>query len=419
MRIAPATTALTRLAWRELRWRPGRTLLVIAIVALAVAALVVASALSASAAPSPQDEHASKLGDADVRVLFVDDGAPGGDPVAEVLRRLPAGSQVVRVRERAGLVPVRGDNGAVFVEVDDLPLDDPITTGMTKLLRGRAPATRGEVAGTRVALRDLGLRVGDRLVSRSLGLNARITGELLSPIDLSRSQVHSGAALSDASSRTSRLLVDLPAGAPASAVQRLRGPGRVVTTAADCCPGTRAQARAVSLTISGLALFIVALVVAAAFAVGARRQLRVIGLLGATAGADPSHVRRLAALQGTLCGGAGVIAGFAVGLAVVQAWVAPNLDRLAGRLTGGVTPAAAELAAIAAMAVVATAAGAWLPAGPRPASRSWPRSAAARRCAPYGRGCPCAASRSPRSGRRCWPPASTLPASTRSPWPAP
>lgn len=62
------------------------------------------------------------------------------------------------------------------------------------------------------------------------------------------------------------------------------------------------------LAVSGLALFIVGLVVAAAFAISARRQLRMIGLLSATAGADERHVRRLAILQGALCGGAGVIA---------------------------------------------------------------------------------------------------------------
>jgi putative ABC transport system permease protein len=221
----------------------------------------------------------------------------------------------------------------------------------------------GEVAASPVALHDLGLRLGDMLVSRRLGLRARITAEVIDPHDLIRSQVHTGAPLPTSAnlSTRSRLLVALPARAGTAAIERLRGPGREVKTAADCCPDVRPAERETMLAISGLALFVVGLVVAAAFAVSARRQLRVIGLLSAVAGADERHVRRLAVLQGTLCGGAGVIAGFALGFAVVETLIAPNLDDIAGRVTGGVSVAPVELASIAAMAIAATAVGAWLP----------------------------------------------------------
>lgn len=259
MKIAPATRALTRLAWRELRRRPGRSLLVIALVALPVAALVVGAALNASSVASPQDQRRIVLGGADVVVQFVHHDAANGDTVAEVLRRLPAGSRAVRERERSALVPVR--NRDVFVQVSDLPLDDPLAAGMTKLLRGRVPVGRGEVAASPVVLRDLKLRVGDMLVSRSLGLRARITGEVIDPSDLQRLQVHSGVALPRTSSRTARLLVSLPAGTETSAIKRLRGPGRDVKSVANCCPDERPAVREATLTISGLALFVVGLVV--------------------------------------------------------------------------------------------------------------------------------------------------------------
>jgi putative ABC transport system permease protein len=361
MSVAPATRALARLAWRELSRRRARTLLVIALVALPVAALIAVAVLNAASVAGPEEQRRSVMGGADVVILFRHDDAANGDTVAEVLRRLPEGSRVLRMRERFGLVPVR--DADVAVQVGDLPLADPLTAGMAKLVRGRAPVGLAEIAASPTALRNLGLRLGDTLVSRRLGLRARITAEVIDPNDLNRSQIHTGAPLPGTStSRTdSRLLVALPPGTAASDVARLRGPGREIKTVANCCPDDRRDEREIMLVISGLALFVVGLVVAAAFAVSARRQLRLIGLLSAVAGADERHVRRLALLQGALCGGAGVIAGFALGFAFVALLIAPNLDDIAGRVTGGVSVSPVELALIAAMAIAATAAAARIP----------------------------------------------------------
>jgi putative ABC transport system permease protein len=359
MTIAPATRALARLAWRELRHRRGRSVLVIALVAMPVAALVVAAVLNASNAGSPEQQRPLVMGGADVVVQFDRDDLANGDTVDSALRRLPPGSRAVSVRERLALVSAR-DRDAI-VDVTDLPLDDPLATGKIKLLRGHPPVGAAEVAASPTALRDLGLRLGDTLVSRRLGLRARIAAEVVDPDDLHRPVIISGAPLPAATSRTARLLVDLPPGNTTSAVARLRGPGREVKTAANCCPDERPALREVTLAVSGLALFVVGLVVAAAFAISARRQLRTIGLLSAAAGADERHIRRLALLQGTLCGGAGVIAGFTVGLAIVKLFFEPHIDDLAGRVTGGVTLAPVELGLIAAMAIAATAAGAWRP----------------------------------------------------------
>lgn len=359
MTIAPPTRALARLAWRELRHRRGRSVLVIALVAMPVAALVVAAVLNASNAGSPEDERPLVMGGADVVVQFDRDDLANGDTVNAVLRRLPPGSRAVNVRERLALVPAR-DRDAI-VDVTDLPLDDALATGKITLLRGHPPIGAAEVAASPTALRDLGLRLGDTLVSRRLGLRARIAAEVIDPDDLHRPVIVTGAPLPAATSRTARLLVDLPPGNTTSAAARLRGPGREVKTAANCCPDERPALREVTLAVSGLALFVVGLVVAAAFAISARRQLRTIGLLSAAAGADERHIRRLALLQGTLCGGAGVIAGFSVGLAIVKLFFEPHIDDLAGRVTGGVTLAPVELGLIAAMTIAATAAGAWHP----------------------------------------------------------
>ena len=359
MTIAPPTRALARLAWRELRHRRGRSVLVITLVAMPVAALVIAAVLNASNAGSPEDKRPLVMGGADAVVQFDRDDPANDDTVNAVLRRLPPGSRAVNVRERLALVPARDRD--VIVGVTDLPLDDALVTGKITLLRGHPPIGAAEVAASPTALRDLGLRLGDTLVSRRLGLRARIAAEVIDPDDLHRAVIVTGAPLPAATSRTARLLVDLPPGNTTSAVARLRGPGREVKTAANCCPDERPALREVTLAVSGLALFVVGLVVAAAFAISARRHLRTIGLLSAAAGADERHIRRLALLQGTLCGGAGVIAGFSVGLAIVKLFFEPHIDDLAGRVTGGVTLAPVELGLIAAMTIAATAAGAWSP----------------------------------------------------------
>ncbi|HEV7807007.1 MAG TPA: FtsX-like permease family protein [Solirubrobacteraceae bacterium] len=356
MTIAPGTRALTRLAWRELRRRSRRSLLVIALVGLPVAALTV-GAVSVASSTASQDGRRSLMGGADALVVLR--GTAVG--AADVVRDLPAGSRALEVRERYADVPgVRGSD--VGVELTDLPIDDPLTAGMTKLLHGRAPVGPGEVAATTNVLRDLGLRVGEQLVSNRLGVRARVTAQIVDPTDIARYRVVAGAPLGqhEGADSETRLLVSLPDGA--ASTDELRGPGREVIGAAGCCPlgignDGRSLGRQAILAISAIALLMVGLVVAAAFAIGARRQLRTIGLLQAAAGADDRHVRRLALLQGALCGGAGVIGGFAAGFAVV----AVLGESLADPVTGAVTVPLAVLAAIAAMATAATTVGAWLP----------------------------------------------------------
>ena len=113
----------------------------IALVAPPVAALTVAAVVAASSDGSPQDQRRSVFGGADIVGQFAHEDAADDASVAAAVRRLPAASRVLRVHERRGLVPgVRGSDRVV--EVSDLPLDDPLTAGMTKLLRGRAPHGR-------------------------------------------------------------------------------------------------------------------------------------------------------------------------------------------------------------------------------------------------------------------------------------
>jgi putative ABC transport system permease protein len=106
-------------------------------------------------------------------------------------------------------------------------------------------------------------------------------------------------------------------------------------------------------------------IVAAAFATSARRQLTTIGQLSAN-GAPPSLVRRTLALQGSwsgLAGGAVGVAG-AVGFAIAGR---PLVERLAGRDIGPTVVSPVQLAVVLVTAVVIATVAALVPA--RSASR--------------------------------------------------
>ena len=67
--------------------------------------------------------------------------------------------------------------------------------------------------------------------------------------------------------------------------------------------------------IAGFGLLEVVLLAGTAFAVGARRQVRTLGLVAASGG-DAKQVRNIVLAQGVVLGALGGIAGVALGIAV-------------------------------------------------------------------------------------------------------
>ncbi len=117
--------------------------------------------------------------------------------------------------------------------------------------------------------------------------------------------------------------------------------------------------------IVGVVLVVTAIVASAAFALGARRQLRTLGLLSAS-GAPPTAMRRAVLLQGTVTGALASVLRAALGLACAAAarpWIADRIDRTLPPLRVH----ALDLVVPVALGVVAATAAAWLPA--RSASR--------------------------------------------------
>lgn len=97
-------------------------------------------------------------------------------------------------------------------------------------------------------------------------------------------------------------------------------------------PEERALWEALTFVAGALALFVTGLIAAAAFVVGARRQLRELGLVGAIGG-ERRHVRAVVLLGGTTLGLVGSVIGALLG--ILSAYLShPLLDNLVGHVVG-------------------------------------------------------------------------------------
>jgi putative ABC transport system permease protein len=371
--------ALWRMARRDLRRHARRSGLVVALVALPVAGLTAGIVLLRAAAVSGEQRAVAVLGTASFRV----DAGPGAalDPAT-----LPSGSRTVSFAATDGLVRV-GPGDVRPLPLTDQPLDDPLTAGMLRLRAGRAPAGPGEVAVSIRLLRELARRVGDTVRLERPARILRITGTVLSPADVdARLAVTGRGGLGPAARRV--WLVGLPPGAAAGRGALEPGPlagaeGLSVTTrerAARAPAGPR-RGGVLNLVpvIAGLALLIAALVAAAAFAAGVRREVRDLGLLAA-AGASPGQLRAAVLARGATLGLSGGAAGLALGV-LTAATIYPSLDRIVGHLPRPFAVPPLPLLGATAAAVLAGTAAALFPA--RFAARVPPVAALAAR-APAG-----------------------------------
>ena len=345
--------AAARLAGRELRRRPWRTALVALLVALPVAAMVLSASLLRTARPpfDLEDRSSFGLADAIIRVGGHRPGmapsGPAGPPgsrgdVAEerevrqrIMLAAPA-ARVALVEEAAG--SLQGPVGRPrFIRLIG-PEDDPIVAPRTTLRTGRLPRAVGEVAVSPAVARAWQVQVGSRLDIPQIGLRAEVVG-VAHPLAEARSEtIHVGAMPDIAEDQRSRqLFVDLPGGPGAvhAAIRSLadRGPLNVPKrNQLEAYPGSapgfdsdRTSEVRWTRVIGGIALAVFGIVIAAAFAVGARRQLRTLGIL-ASNGASPAALRAVVLWQGAWAGVLGAAAGLGLGgLGLVAVW--PHHDR--------------------------------------------------------------------------------------------
>lgn len=311
-----------RLAWREVRRRPGRTALVVLLVLLPTLAMTLGVVLARTEARWSADSFtrdAGRVADLEVRAAV----APTDDRLDEAL---PAESRWVRYREVFGTVRSAGSDGvAVGAAVTDLPMGDPVTGDLLRLRSGALPDP-GEVVVTERLAGKLGVAVGDTLRLdrpsgswRVSGLAVSLGGfddhRLVIPAfdwALARSDLVGEVVLVDLPGEpdvatSDALLAELGGGAARARQEEaeLSGSGEL-----------RTEALAWGWVTGVLGLVVVGIVIAAAFATSARRQLVTLGQLAAQ-GAPRRVVRRTLALQGWWTGLLGATAGVALGLAAL------------------------------------------------------------------------------------------------------
>jgi putative ABC transport system permease protein len=392
-----------RIARREARRAKGRSLLVVAMIMLPVAALSFAAVYSDTFTLTP-DERADRLmGTAQAVLARPSDGpvhqnptdlesfgtpaaappaaGPAPPPTAEgLLALLPPGTRVIP--DQTGPLQVRTAAGTGTVGARMLDAADPLAHGILRRLTGRAPARPDEAALTPAAVRRLGVNVGRSVRLADGDRTFRVVGTVEDPSDLDATTVllHPGAlppavlAESPAEGpRDLRWLAATPGPLTWAQVKQLNTHGVVaVSRHVLAHPPGRAErypelagedgfAVGVPLLVGGLAMLEIVLLAGPAFAVGARRRRRDLGLVAA-AGGTPVHLRRIVLADGVVLGTVAAAAGVALGVAAVAA-TRPLLEKqLTHARAGGFREFPAALAGIAGLAVATGVLAALVPA---------------------------------------------------------
>ncbi|MHA7291954.1 ABC transporter permease family protein [Arthrobacter sp. MDT3-24] len=367
-----------RMARRDIRRHKGRSLLIILLIMLPVAAMTGAVTLVQSTQETAAERVQYELGttQARFRPMPMANGVMVQHPVEELQittsdwdrnpdftptdpqDAIPAGYDVLT----ESTLDLTAESGAAHVRVVGRAVDAtaPAFAGKYTLLDGRAPGTDAEMLVSRGLLERFGLELGEELATsagtfvavgtlRDAGYSDSNSivylkpgqGSVGAPAPASAGPVPAASAIKS----TMYYLVGsepvtwsqvLAANAVGVTVlsrsvvlnppSQERGPEGAGTSSSASLPLTTYAAGAL---LGALALLEVGLLAGAAFAVGAKGQVRELALLAAT-GAEIPTIRSVVMAAGLWLGGLGVAAGAAVGLAAAAGVV------MVARLNGSV-----------------------------------------------------------------------------------
>jgi putative ABC transport system permease protein len=333
-----------RIARRTARRSPGRTLLVAALIGVPVFAASWIALINTADSPTGESLARQTVGTADAEVtvtpygklnpwaerpslMIGDPGSLGGDQPqrdtskVDPLKLLPAGSTAARKLQDLGRADLRGPHTNTSARLITGDSRSPLTAGTFKLDSGQMPGKPSEVAVSPALAKYLGLLDGGKL--RAGATLTTPTDQQYAVVGLARSVSGPGdrtvfgtpdTLLTTADPMTPVVyLVDLPAATDADALSdQLLGNGLALLPRANIVdpPPSRygtsgdAGAAAVIALVIGFGVLEIVLLAGTAFAVGARRQTRELGLVTA-AGGTPRDIRRIVLLQGLFAGAIG------------------------------------------------------------------------------------------------------------------
>ncbi|MFJ8073592.1 FtsX-like permease family protein [Streptomyces sp. NPDC096176] len=396
--------AAIRIARRD-AWRSkGRSFLVLAMIALPILGVSAADLTLRSAELSAEQSAQRSLGAADGRLS---DPSLGGVPLmqspdgvnynpvgdfedkpwpegkTDITKALPAGAK--SLTDTVGSGKLRTAHGLLHAEIRELKATDPMAKGLLTVTGGRLPQKADEVAATDHFLESSGLEVGSKLTARGFDREYRIVGSYELPGSLDTDQVNAlpGALLApldkaleaadmSGTSPSTTLLATVPGGFTWNMVKDINTQGVIVTSRAVALDppadsevplfqeegwghfeeSTAAKAAALAAvgTVVGLAMLEICLLAGPAFAVGARRSRRQLGLVGANGG-DRRHIRAIVLGGGLVIGFAAAAVGTILGLALTYL-LQPVLEDYMGKRFGSFDVRPLELLGIALIAVL-------------------------------------------------------------------
>ncbi|MBY8880590.1 FtsX-like permease family protein [Streptomyces sp. PLK6-54] len=299
---------------------------------------------------------------------------------------IPAGARWIT--DQSTYARIRTRSGLLDTSVRELKADDPIAAGIVDLDRGRFPRSPDEMIATQALLKSSGLHVDSLVRVRGFDRAYRIVGAYDLPSELGveeltalpgafiagyTSAMKAAGSAYEGQNGPPSYLVSLPGGYSWPMVMHANSLGVVVESrevrlhpparadvpfyrVAKTSTGVvqtgvqKAETVAAPVTVGALAILEVCLLAGPAFAVGARRSRRQLGLVGANGG-DRRHIRAIVLSGGLVIGVVAAVTGTLLGLALtalLRGW----LEEYVGKRFGGLALRPLELAAIAGLAVL-------------------------------------------------------------------
>ncbi|MFF8432919.1 FtsX-like permease family protein [Streptomyces bacillaris] len=397
--------AAFRIARRDALRAKGRSALVVAMIALPVLGVTAADLTYRSALPTAAEELTADLGAADA--LFMDQGmgpvplwqmpdgimwqTPEGAPETfydderkpvDVPATFPKGSRSLTEQSVPASVTTR--HGITDTQITELAVADPMLRGRVELTEGAYPRAEDEMAATEAFLDASGLSVGDRITVRGPQQVYTLTGAVELPAQLRNESLFAvpGAVIAPWQKTADgdrkvlppqanglKWLVQGPPGAGVTwpdilaanekgVVVRARQvalnppPDSEVPMAvyAQSWTSSDAELTAAALTVAAMALLEIVLLAGPAFAVGARRSRRQLGLVG-SCGGTRGQVRAVVLAGGAVLGGVGAVVGVGAGFGLTVLF-RPMIEEFSGRRFGELTVHPGEILAIAVLGLV-------------------------------------------------------------------